>query len=377
MKASTIIDLVTHRLAKHLTLVFTGNIFAAFLGFFAILTVSRELTVHDFGLFNIAISAMLIASRLSSLGMETSMIRFASSYLGVDKNAEAAQVLRATFLVRILFSFILFVIIFNTAELLSTKVFHDSGLTPLLKLTAFGILTISTWFHLKSALYSYRRFQTGVIIQNLIDLGKILTVIGLIFYLKMNTVTAVAAFVFTPLIGVLLGFGKFYHELFRKREPLKNQFSKLFSYSKWLFVSNICGLTLPYVGVFMLAKILGGESAGIYGLALSLVYIFPIINYSLQSVLLPEVSRFREITQLEKYIKGSLKISFCIGIAIIPLIFLSPKIILFFFGSRYLDSIPIFNWLLLCCIVLTINNTYPCRAALHQQASYNCYDFYD
>lgn len=242
------------------------------------------------------------------------MIRFASSYLGVDKKAEAAQVLRATFLVRILLSFILFAIIFNTAELLSTKVFHDSGLTPLLKLTAFGVLSISIWFHLKSALYTYRLFQMSVIVQILIDSGKLLTVIVLIFYLKMNAVTAVAAFAFTPLIGVLLGLGQLYRKLFSKRGSLKNQISKLFSYSKWLFVSNICGLTLPYVGVFMLAKILGGESAGIYGLALRLVYIFPIINYSLQAVLLPEVSRFTEITQLEKYIKGTLKISFCIRV---------------------------------------------------------------
>lgn len=63
MKASNIIDLVTHRLAKHLTLIFTGNIFAAGLGF-------------------LAVSVMLIASRLSDLGMHTAMIKFASSYFG-------------------------------------------------------------------------------------------------------------------------------------------------------------------------------------------------------------------------------------------------------------------------------------------------------
>ena len=363
MKVSHIKDLVTHRLAKHLTLVFTGNIFAAFLGFLAVLMISRQLTVRDFGLFNMAISAMLIASRLSGLGMDTAMIRFTSSYLGVKKTAEATQVLRATFLVKIISSFILAVIIFNTAELLATKVFHYSSLTPLLKLAAFGVLAISTLNYLKSALYTYQLFRMGVILQILVDFGKLSTVLVLIFHLKMNTLAAVTAFAFTPLIGILLGFGLLWQKFFSKGKPIQNLFSQLFSYGKWLFVSNVCGITLPYIGIFMLAKMLSSEAVGIYGLALNLTYIFPIITYSLMSVLLPEVSRFREIAQLNKYIRGSLKISLYIGIAILPFLFFSHKIILFFFGSRYLDAVPIFNWLMLGFIVLTINSTI--RVTLH------------
>jgi O-antigen/teichoic acid export membrane protein len=133
MKITHIKDLATHRLAKHLTLVFTGNIFAAFLGFLAVLMISRQLTVSDFGLFNMALSAMLIASRISGLGMDTAMIRLTSSYLGAHKTSEATQVLRTTFLIKIISSFIFAVIIFNTAELLATKVSHYSSLTPLFK----------------------------------------------------------------------------------------------------------------------------------------------------------------------------------------------------------------------------------------------------
>ena len=357
MKVSYIKDLVTHRLAKHLTLVFTGNIFAAFLGFLAVLIISRGLTVHDFGLFNMALSAMLIASCLSGLGMNTAMIRFTSFYLGVEKTSEATQVLRTTFLVRIIVSSIISLIIYNTAEILSTKVFHYSSLVPLLKLAAFGVLTISTFNYLKSTLYTYQLFKMGVLLQILVDFGKLSIALVLIFHLKMNTFTAIAAFAFAPLIGSLLGFGLLWQKFFSKGKQIQNLFSQLFSYSKWIFVCNVCGITLPYVGIFMLAKMLSSEAAGIYGLALNLTYIFPIITYSLMSVLLPEVSRFREIAQLDKYIKSSLKISLYIGIAILPFLFFSHKIILFFFGSRYLDSVSVFNWLVIGFTVLTINNS--------------------
>ena len=123
MKLPNLINLLRSQLAGRLTLVFMGNLFAAGLGFLAVLIISRELTVSDFGLFNMAISIILIASHLASLGMDTGMIKFASSYLRVKKTAEATQVLRLTLLVRVIISLIVTVIIYNTAERLSIKGF--------------------------------------------------------------------------------------------------------------------------------------------------------------------------------------------------------------------------------------------------------------
>jgi O-antigen/teichoic acid export membrane protein len=92
---------------------------------------------------------------------------------------------------------------------------------------------------------------------------------------------------------------------------------------------------------------LNSEAAGIYGLALSLTYIFPILVTTLTSVLLPEVSRFREKKQFTVYYWQSLKISAGFGILLAPILFFAKDIILFFFGDRYLESIPVFIWLAL------------------------------
>jgi O-antigen/teichoic acid export membrane protein len=345
MNFSHIINLSTSRVARHLTLVFTGNIVAAFLGFLTVLLISRELPVNSFGLFNIAISVMLIASRLASLGMDTGMIRFASSYLVSERSDEAHQVLSLTLLVRVVVSFVVAAIIFSASQVVSEYFFHYSNLVPLMKLAAFGIVTLSLVNYLRSALYAYQWFKRSAILQLLVDFGKICSAVMCVYFLRLDDVTSVMIFAFAPLLGIVVGRWS------------KDLFKRLFSYSKWLFVSNVSEITLPYVGIFMLAKMLDSESVGIYGLALNLTYIFPIIIYSLQSVLLPEVSRFTEVDQFEKYIKGSLKISFYIGIIIIPVLFLSHKIILLFFGVRYLDSVPIFNWLLLGYVVHIIKST--------------------
>ncbi len=350
-------NLVTSQLARHITLVFTGNISAAGLGFLAVLIVARNLTVSDFGLFIIVISFMRIAANLSDFGMNTAMIKFASFYLVMGKTAEATQVLRMSLIVRCIIGFILAVIIFTTAGLLSTELFHYPRLTPPLKLAAFGMLAASISNYFRSAFNTYQLFRMSVILQLLVDFGKFFGIIVLVSSVGIGLFSAVAVFAFAPLSGVLFGFGQFYHKLFPAINPIKSLFKQLFSYSKWTFAGNVCGLILSYVGIFMLAKMLGSEAAGIYGLALNLALIFPILASSLWTVLLPEVSRFREMKQFEKYIKGSFKISFCIGIAVIPFLFLSYKIIPFLFGLQYLDSIPVFNWLLIGFTVLVINST--------------------
>lgn len=356
MNFSYIINLGKSQVMRHLTLVFTGNVTAAALGFLAILLISRKLTISDFGLFNIAISITLIASCISNLGIDTVMVRFASSYLYEKKKNEATQVLKVTLLIKIIIGSFLCGILFFSANFLSTKVFHLPGLTPLIKLAAFGGLSISLLNYLKSSLSVYQLFKKSVILQLFVDFSKLLIVMILIFSFKMNVFTAVAAFVFSPLLGVTLGFKQILRAFTSEKKPIMNLVRQLLSYSKWVFVSSTCKLTFPYIGLFMIAKLLNSEAAGIYGLALHLTYIFPIIIYSLQSVLLPRVSNFRDTTQFQKYIKDSLKISFYAGLSIIPIIFFSRKLILVFFGVQYLDSVSIFKWLLASNMIFTISS---------------------
>ena len=124
MTDSHITDLAPSTLTKNLFTVFTGNISAAAIGFLTILIISRMLTVNDFGLFNLAISFMLIGSAVSALGMQIPMVKFVSSYLAVQNIAEANQVLKITLAVRMITVALLAFIAFNTAALISTKVYN-------------------------------------------------------------------------------------------------------------------------------------------------------------------------------------------------------------------------------------------------------------
>jgi O-antigen/teichoic acid export membrane protein len=357
MGLKNIIDIVTSRLAKRISFVFAGNMSAALLGFIAVLMISRNLAVGDFGLFNLAVSIMLIAARLSGLGMEVGMTRFASSYLAEGNIADARQVIRLTLSVKAVMGVVIGSVIFVSSGYISTEVFRFEGLASLLKISAFGVIAVSLSQFMKYVFTTYLMFKRAVVLQFLIDIGKISSVILIVYLFSIDAFSSVAVFAAAPLLGALYGLVKLRGELFSAWKPFGGLFTRLFSYSRWLFFSSICGILLHNVGLFLLARMSGSEAVGIYGLALNIIYIFPIIIHSLDSVLLPEVSRFKEVRQLEGYIKGSLRISLYIGLMLVPVLFFSEHFIVFFLGARYVEAVPVFNWLLLSSILLTVNST--------------------
>ncbi|MDO8283299.1 MAG: oligosaccharide flippase family protein [Thermodesulfovibrionia bacterium] len=358
MKNSNIVNLVTSRSAKDLSLVITGNVSAAGLGFLAVLLISRELSVSDFGLFNMALSIMIIVSRLAELGMEAPIVKFTSSYLAANRAADADSVLRMAFRIRLATALIFAVLTFIAADMISTRLYDYPDLAPLIKLVSSGVLGIAVFGYIRSALHAYQLFRRSVMLQLLVDLAKFLAVAAMIFLFRgIDTFSAVSAFVFAPLLGVLLGFRELRGKLFPEKIVVKNLLSRFVSYSKWRFVSNICVTVLPYIGIFMIAKMADSKAAGIYGLAVNLTLIFPIITSSLVTVLLPRVSRFRQADEFRYYLKVALKVSLYIAIAALPMLFISDKIIPFFFGERYLETVPIFNWLLFSAIATATNGT--------------------
>ncbi|MGR3316946.1 MAG: oligosaccharide flippase family protein [Candidatus Anammoxibacter sp.] len=358
MKTPDIKKLINSRLTRRLTTVFSGNFFGAGLGFLTILIISRQLTVSDFGMFIIVVSLIRIISNISNLGMDTAMTRFVSSYLSAGETGKANQMFRTMFYVRALTSFIIAAMIFGAAELLSTNVFHNPNLIPLFKSAAFGILTVSILNYLKSSLYAYKIFKRSAILQILVDFSKFFTVVIFILSRELDASTAVIIYAFTPIVGVIYGLIQLRRQLFRaNKQPIKHLLRQLFSYSKWTFIINVCGTISTNIGIFILAKMMGSEAAGIFGLAHNLTLVFPIALASLRAVLLPEVSGFREISQFKIFLQGSLKSSIYIVIAAIPLLFFSHNIILFFFGPQYIEAVPVFNWLLISYVVITANLT--------------------
>lgn len=357
MKARTFVQFFNSRLAGHLILMASANILCAGLTFLAILIISRTISVSDFGLFNIAISVIILVQPLINFGLLGTMIKFVSSHLSKGQKNEATHVVKAVFVIKISLSLIMTITVFFLAGPLSQHVFQLPALKPLIRVAAWGILFLSMSNYVKATLWAYKKFIAYATIQFFTDSSKVLTV-GFLFLTSALTVfSAVSVFSLLPLLGICLGLIYFRDVFFSKGAYTNKLYLKLFSFGKWLFLSNLGRRFFLYIGVILLARMMDSEAAGIYGLSLNLTYIFPILIATLTSVLLPEVSRFREKTQFMVYYWQTLKVSLGFGILLAPVLFFAKDIILFFFGERYLESIPVFVWLALGFLFFAFSHT--------------------
>ncbi len=347
MRTSKFLVLFKSRLAGHLILMSAGNILCAGLAFLAILIISKAVSVSDFGLFNISISVILMVQPLINFGMLGTMIKFVSSHLSRDRKDEATHVVKAVFVIKVTLSLFMSTFIFLLADPLARHIFQLPSLFPLLRMAAGGIFFLSMFNYVKATLWAYKKFRAYVVIQFLTDAAKVLTISVLFLISGLTVFSAITVFSLLPLLGICLGFVYFWEVFSSKGVHTPKLYFQLYSFGKWLFLSNLGRRFFLYIGVIMLARMLDSEAAGIYGLALNLTHIFPIIVATLTSVLLPEVSRFREKEQFTLYYWQSLKICAGFGLLLAPLLFLAKDIILFFFGERYFGSIPVFIWLAL------------------------------
>lgn len=298
-----------------------------------------------------------MAQPLINFGMLGTMIKFVSSHLSSGRANEATHVVKAVFVIKVTFSLTMTVLVFFLADTLARHVFHLPSLSPLLKMAAWGIFFLSMFNFVKATLWAYRRFFAYVVIQFFTDAAKVMTIGVLLLISALTVFSAISVFSLLPLLGIFLGF-MYFRDVFpsTKGGHTNKLYLQLFSFGKWLFLSNLGRRFLLYIGLVLLARMLNSEAAGIYGLALNLTYIFPILLSTLNSVLLPEVSRFRERKQFTVYYWQSLKISAAFGILLAPVLFFAKDIILFFFGERYLESIPVFVWLALGFLFFAVSH---------------------
>ena len=98
--------------------------------------------------------------------------------------------------------------------------------------------------------------------------------------------------------------------------------------------------------IMMLQKMSNSLEVGYYSVAMNLAMIFPLITTSLVTTLLPKMDEFLKNHTVKEYVKRVLSnTKYVIGILII-LELISPFVIKILFGEQYIESISVFQILL-------------------------------
>ncbi len=339
-------------LARPFALVFFGHLAAAAFGALSLWFISQNMTVSGFGLFTLALAMIRNLPLWTTLGLDTAALRETSFHLKSNDRTKAIQIVRATFFLRFTSTLILCIIVFLSAKPLAKNIFHSESAAPLVELASLGIFCASIFNYFKSVLWAYQRYIKSFFAQLIADSVKLGAAVFFSVGGMMTPAIAIAAFGLAPAAGILAGvIGLEPVRFLVKEKPQTQLQKKLLSQSRWFFLSELSKTALIPASIFLVSFVLGTRSAGIYGLALNLTYLFPVFILSLKAVILPHVSRFENSEQLKRYALKSLKLSIWAFIALCPLLFFSGPAITFFFGSRYSEAAPVFNLLFIANII--------------------------
>lgn len=345
MQDSLFQKIISSKLFKNLSVVFSETVVTKILNFVIILLLTRQLGPEEYGKYSFIFVTMAFCSSFFDFGMENTAVRFA------NKKSETRNSIFGLYLfvkMLILFGIILVLMLFGGQFF---ALIHKSELTKYIPFLIIGILSESLFFVNDTYLQAVQKFTLRAYL-NICKYSLSLIFIVILFLEKLLYLKYVFCMYFIPL-GITILFIPKYIEF------LKNYFSKnlptemlkeIFNYEKWMFVLSIGTNTLQKIDFFMISYWVSYIQIGIYNAAIQLAAVVSFLPYVFGKVLLPKLAEM-ENPEICSFIKKSDKILILACIVMTLCIPLTDFVVPVLLGEQYVLSIPVLKILLFAFIL--------------------------
>jgi O-antigen/teichoic acid export membrane protein len=320
------------------------------LSFFLMIYLARGLGTLGFGKFTFAISFTSLFIILSDLGITTLIIREVAR----DKKNGPEYIGNAATL-KLLLSIFTFLVIAISLSIMNIP--SDTRLVAYLIGACIIFENLGGFF---GAIFQAHEEMKYVTICEIIQKVFLLSAALILLRLGYGLISIGLLYFFSGIFYFLLNTGFVYWKFLRPRYRIDIQFWKR-SLKEALPLAIVALISMVYfnIDIVMLGKMKGEEVAGWYGVSYHLFFALATITGAFHSAVFPVMSRFfKESEELlkEAYHK-SFKAMVGAGIPVsVGTFLLSEKIILFFFGPQYQNSIAALKILSLLIIFSYLNS---------------------
>ena len=322
--------------AKGGGIAFVGNMFVYVFRFGFGLVLARFLGAEMLGIYSLSLTVTDIVGALALLGLSTGMARYIP--VGVSKKDEGHiwGTIQMGVAIPGLLSLILAVVACLLAGLLSTRVYREPALAPVLRVASLGIPMLALTDMLAAITQGFKRMEYKVYTQDIaLNVSKF--VLSVVFIVAgLGVVGAVAAHVVSLAIATAMLF-YFVHRLFPLNRPwgtAKRNTREILRFSVPIYMSNLLGqfsgstetLILGFFGVM--------SRVGVYTAALRLGGIGSVFHQSLQRIAMPMISDLYnrgKLDQLQRVYRTTTKwgMTFNLPIFMVTVIFAKPLLAIF------------------------------------------------
>lgn len=309
----------------------------------SIMILARLLMPEDFGIIALASSIYAMIELMRAMGFDTVLIQKKNAGREYYDTAWTLQIIFSTFAALIM-------------VLLSEPVasyYGDLRLTPVLWLMA-GMTFLNGLTNI--GVVEFRKkmdFNKEFLFQVLVKLGGFMVTIPLAFYWK-NYWAMLMGMLSTRVVSVILSY---YMQSYRPRLSL-GAWRNILGFSSWLFVNNILVYLNQNGQNLIVAKLLGGSSLGLLSVTSELS------NMTSNEVIAP-VNRAAypgyakvagDMRLLKKtYLSVLSYIALLSTVVGVSISVLSPILVEVLLGNKWLDGIPLIEYISLTSIFMALN----------------------
>ena len=299
---------------------------------------ARKLGVESFGLWSLYLSIMTILFSLSYFGINNSSGKFIAQYNYTDN---LKGVLLSSLKLRLIFSLIFTILLIIFYKNLAT-IFNNKELESLLFYGIPLIFLSGIVEYLKSVFIGLHRIKYNFII-NLSEYGLKLFLIFLFLMFSANIITVINSFILSLFITSLIGGYLLYFNFYKNLKSTNINFtSQILSYSYPIVFITLGFIALTEIDTVMIGYFLGGSEVGIYAVAKQIIIKLPHLSVALSMGIMPIFAKLNEENklQLKKKFFNLFKIVLVIyGMTSVAILFISPLLIPFIFGTEYTKSV--------------------------------------
>lgn len=324
--------------------VLSGNILAQGIAFLTLVLISRDLGPSDYGVFSLLVAIFTFSVHISDFGVSIGYVKFVSENRNLEK-----EIFLTIVISKFLFAMPIVIGLILSSDFISIFFFSTNQYAKLIDFISVGVIFHSFFNLVVARFQAIQKFRSYVLLQilhNILKLGSVLLVALLYAEVKhLEYFLLCYAFSVSIIVIILVvGGGNFIKYIKNIRV---SYFTHIYKCSFWVFLSSIATLIIMRLDILMLQKLSNSEYAGYYSVALNLAMVLPLITASLVATLLPKMDDFLKDRSPREYASKVLSKAKYVLLLLVLIEVSSPIIIRLLFGDDYIESIRVFQILLI------------------------------
>jgi O-antigen/teichoic acid export membrane protein len=332
----------------------SGSTMAMVIMAIAAILVGRLLGPEMYGDYNLAILVPQILLLFTDLGVNTYIIKFASSSRGNMNNGHALQAIRHGMTFRIVAGIIVFTLGLLLPEFLSTTIINRPNLGYYVQIASISILFQIVFTTATSTFVGMDKTEYNALTTNIQAIGKTAVSVALVL-LGLGITGAVVGYIGGYIVaGIVAGLIFVKMVKAKGKDPdgsYRQTFKTLATYGLPLYISALISGFLPLLSQVVLAFFVSSTDVGNYRAATNFISLIAVVPLSITTALLPGFSRLDSSTshRIRLFFKRANKYTCMLIMPITVLLLLfARQIVQIVYGSTYETA---WLFLSLSCIV--------------------------